>query len=88
MYLNKKNIKNSDILCDFLLCPFGETLPDCPFILYHNLKDPDKQIEALDQLSDQEIQKLRDYTNNCIKILQNKNHNLSVNELVKSLKSL
>lgn len=59
MYLTQKNIKNLDIMGAFMRCPFEETIDDCPFIKYHRMNYPEKQIEAFQLLSGKEIQSLR-----------------------------
>ncbi|MCG6190841.1 hypothetical protein [Maribellus maritimus] len=67
MYLTKKNIENIDIVGAFIHCPFNQTTNDCPFLKYHHLQNPDKQMNAFHMLSDEEIQSLRIFHRNCVK---------------------
>ncbi len=48
-------------------CPFGDTIKECPFIEYHNLIDPVKQIEVFHQLSEADIQPLKEFHTNCVR---------------------
>jgi hypothetical protein len=67
MYLTKENIKNAEILGAMMRCPFDKTVIDCPFIKFHRLNNPVKQIEAFYNLPKEEVQSLQQFHRNCVR---------------------
>lgn len=47
-------------------CPFEEAVDDCPFIKFHKMINPEKQVEAFQLLSEKEIQSLKIAHQNCM----------------------
>ncbi len=84
MYLNKKNIKNADLVSAFMQCPFGDTTSNCPFIPYQNLNNPEEQINALNQLPQNELQQLRTFHNKCTTTRITNNRNAPLKILLKN----
>ena len=68
MYLNEPKVKNIKLLGAFIQCPFGESVSECPFRQYHNLNDPDKQIEELNQTSQVKQKELSIHHYRCINL--------------------
>lgn len=57
----------ADLVVPFTECPFGEPISNCPFIPIHQVADEYKQIEQINQYSEEELDNLRAYHRDCMK---------------------
>lgn len=65
MYLTEKKIKYADLVVPFSKCPFKKVEHDCPFIEYWKLTSIEKQVQAIENLPEEELEALRKYHRLC-----------------------
>jgi len=63
--------KNADLINAFSGCPFGNPIPECPFIPYYKLKDEHQQIMQIDVIPQDELDKLRTFHRACVERYRN-----------------
>jgi hypothetical protein len=66
MYFTEKNIKYADLVVPFINCPFEAPEDDCPFKLYWEIPKIEDRIDAMGNLSKDELENLRDHHRQCI----------------------
>ncbi|MEZ5104465.1 MAG: hypothetical protein R2757_08215 [Draconibacterium sp.] len=65
MYLTEKKIKYADLVIPFTRCPFKKVEHDCPFIEYWKLASVEKQVQAIENIPETELDLLRKYHRLC-----------------------
>jgi hypothetical protein len=58
--------RNADLINAFSACPFGNPIPECPFIPYYKLNNERKQIMQMDVIPQGELDKLRRFHQACV----------------------
>jgi len=58
--------QNVDLIYAFSGCPMGKPLDDCPFILYYNLNDEQKQIMQIESIPQEELDRMRAFHRDCV----------------------
>ena len=66
MNFTEKNIKYSDLVVPFTKCPFDDVEEDCPFIAYWKLTSIEKQLSEMENLPDEELEKLQQHHRKCV----------------------
>ncbi len=66
MNFTKKNIKYADLVVPFTKCPFDDVEEDCPFTAYWKLSLIEKQLSEIENLSDEELEKLQLHHRKCV----------------------
>jgi hypothetical protein len=66
MYLSKKNIQYADLLMAFIKCPFDKADDDCPFEPYWKLSDIKKQLNTMQDLTIEELDRLQKHHRICL----------------------
>ncbi len=65
MYFTKKKIKYADLVVPFTKCPYKKVENDCPFIEYWRLTSVEKQVRAIEDLPEKELDLLREHHRLC-----------------------
>ena len=65
----KKIRQNADLVNPITKCPFGEPVAECPFIPFYKMKDERKQVEQIEILSHEKLEKMRRFHRACMKEL-------------------
>ncbi len=75
MYFTEKKIKYADLVIPFTKCPFNKVEHDCPFVDYWKLSSVEKQVQAIENIREKELNSLREHHRLCqerkIKNVQN-----------------
>ncbi|MDX9906735.1 MAG: hypothetical protein RBS55_09140 [Bacteroidales bacterium] len=58
--------RNADLIGAFSACPFGNPVPECPFIPYYKLNNERKQIMQIDVIPQEELDELRRFHRACV----------------------
>ena len=58
--------QNADLIYAFSGCPMGKPLDDCPFIPYYKLNDEREQIMQIENIPQEELDKMRDFHRDCV----------------------
>jgi hypothetical protein len=66
MYLSEKNIQYADLLMAFIKCPFDKADDDCPFEPYWKLSDIKKQLNTMQDLTIEELDRLQKHHRICL----------------------
>jgi hypothetical protein len=65
MYLTEKKIKYADLVVPFAKCPFKKVERDCPFVSYWELASVEKQVQAIEDIPEVELDLLREHHRLC-----------------------
>lgn len=65
----KKIRQNADLVNPMSKCPFGEPIDECPFIPFYAMKNERKQIEQIETLPQEELDRLRKFHRACMQEL-------------------
>ena len=65
MYFTEKKIKYADLVVPFTKCPLKKVKNDCPFIEYWKLASVEKQVRAIEDLPEKELDLLREHHRIC-----------------------
>lgn len=65
MYFTEKKIKYADLVVPFTKCPFKKVEHDCPFIEYWKLASVENQVQAIEDLPEDELDILREHHRLC-----------------------
>ena len=72
MSINTPKIRqNADLINAFSSCPFGNPIPECPFIPYYGLKDEREQIKQIEVIPQEELDKMRTFHRACVERYRN-----------------
>lgn len=66
MFTNIKYRQYLDLVNPITACPFGEPIAECPFMPFHKMNDPEKQIRQIETLLETELETLRQFHHSCI----------------------
>ena len=59
MYFTERKLKYADLVIPFTKCPFKKVELDCPFIEYWELASIEKQIQVIEDISEEKLELLR-----------------------------
>ncbi len=62
----KKIRQNADLVNPMSKCPFGDPVAECPFIPFYAMKNERKQIEQIEKLPQEELDRLRKFHRACM----------------------
>ena len=62
----KKIRQNADLVNAISKCPFGEPVPDCPFIPYYEMKNERKQMEQIEIIPQEKLDEMRKFHRACM----------------------
>lgn len=65
MYFTEKKIKYADLVVPFTKCPFKKVEHDCPFVEYWKLASVEKQVLAIENIPEKELDLLREHHRLC-----------------------
>ncbi len=65
MYFTEKKIKYADLVVPFTKCPYKKVEHDCPFVKYWELSSVEKQVQAIENIPEKELNLLREHHRNC-----------------------
>ena len=65
MYFTEKKIKYADLVVPFTKCSFKKVENDCPFVKYWKLASVEKQVRAIEDLPEKELDLLREHHRIC-----------------------
>jgi hypothetical protein len=66
MYFTKKTIEYAGLIVPLTCCPIGEPIEECPFIRFWKDNDRDKRINPIEELPEEELDKLQDFHHECL----------------------
>ena len=61
----EKILRYADLVVPVSACPFGEPVSNCPFILFHGMRNEREQILQIDLCPQEELDKLRAFHRDC-----------------------
>lgn len=65
MFFTEKKIKYADLVIPFTKCPFKKVEHDCPFVKYWELSSVEKQVQAIENIPEKELDLLRKHHRLC-----------------------
>jgi len=62
----EKLLKYADLVVPATGCQFGDPVPNCPFILFHQIGNEPAQIEQITLCPSEELDKMRAFHRDCM----------------------
>ncbi|WP_318348563.1 hypothetical protein [Aquipluma nitroreducens] len=71
----EKLLKYADLVVPATGCQFGDPIPNCPFILFHQIGNESGQIEQISMCPSEELDKMRAFHRDCMRKYINRKWN-------------
>jgi hypothetical protein len=58
--------QNADLVNAMSKCPFGEPIPECPFIPYYKMKNEREQVAQIETTPQEKLDEMRKFHQDCM----------------------